>query len=117
VNGAKRDYPHDEEIERALREIESVFSFHHASHFYISLQRVEGQGIKTKHPVEDRNSVVAYRPNHVSRLIPLDLILRDYVLVEPLLRGPKTISVMPAGGTHVPPDGYDNERLCDDGSR
>src|SRR3979411_2246203 len=34
VNGAKRNHPHDEEIEGTLREIESVFSLH-AYGFYI----------------------------------------------------------------------------------
>jgi hypothetical protein len=34
VNGAQRNNPHDEEIERTLREIESVFRLH-AFGFYI----------------------------------------------------------------------------------
>jgi hypothetical protein len=45
VNGAKRNHPHDEEIEGTLREIESVFSLH-AYGFYIYIpEHVEGQGI------------------------------------------------------------------------
>jgi hypothetical protein len=34
MNGAKRDDPHDEEIECTLREIESIFGFHTYA-FYI----------------------------------------------------------------------------------
>jgi hypothetical protein len=37
MNGAKRDNPHSEEIERALREIESVFSLHTLCFYIYSL--------------------------------------------------------------------------------
>jgi hypothetical protein len=39
VNGAKRNNPHDQEIESTLREIESVFSLH-AYCFYIYILNV-----------------------------------------------------------------------------
>ncbi len=44
VNWAKRNDPHDEQIEGTLGEVKPVFSLH-AYSFYIHSGRVEGQGI------------------------------------------------------------------------
>src|SRR5271156_2739035 len=46
VNGSKRNNPHDEKVERALREVKPVVCFLHAYDFYISSPGVEGQGIR-----------------------------------------------------------------------
>jgi hypothetical protein len=45
VNGSKRNNPHDEKVERALRKVKPVVCFLHAYDFYISSSDVEGQGI------------------------------------------------------------------------
>jgi hypothetical protein len=52
VNGAKRDDPHDEEIERTLREIKVVFSLHTFG-FYIYIQTCRRSRYKVEIPVRE----------------------------------------------------------------
>jgi hypothetical protein len=40
VNGSKRNDPHDEKVERALRKVKPVVCFRHACYFYIYICKV-----------------------------------------------------------------------------